>query len=126
MENQSSSRIPVRFIIEGLGIAKGEFVRHLAPRTVDSILRAMPLEGRAAKWGSEIYFQIPFKGGEEKSKRRVDKGTIAYWPMGNALCIFYENMTPYSPVNPIGRITEKLELFKNVKSGTKIKVEILK
>ncbi|HIE14655.1 TPA: hypothetical protein EYP70_05225 [Candidatus Bathyarchaeota archaeon] len=126
MVEKMSSRVPIRFIIEGLGVAKGEVIRHLAPRTVDSILRAMPLEGRAAVWKKKIYFQIPIKGGKEKSKRFVEEGTIAYWPMGAALCVFYGSMVAYSPVNPIGRITKKLELFTKVKNGTKIKVEIIR
>lgn len=126
MTEGTVSRIPIKFIIEGLGAAEGELIRHLAPRTVDSIVRAMPLEGRAAKWGMEIYFQIPVRSGEEKSKTSVERGTIAYWPMGGALCIFYGDMKPYSAVNPVGKITENIEIFEKVKNGTKISVERLK
>ncbi len=61
--------------------------------------------------------------GDEKAKAKVEKGQIAYWPMGSALCIFHGKSQPYSPVNIIGQITKGLELFKRVKSGTKIKVE---
>ncbi|KYH42461.1 MAG: hypothetical protein AYL31_001500 [Candidatus Bathyarchaeota archaeon B26-1] len=125
MAEGTVSRIPVKFTVEGLGVAEGEFIRYLAPRTVDSIVRAMPLEGRAATWGMEVYFQIPVRCGEEKSKTSVEKGTVAYWPMGSALCIFYGDMKPYSAVNPVGRITENLKLFEKVKNGTKILVERL-
>lgn len=118
-----SSRIPIRFVIEGLGEAEGEFVRYLAPRTVDSITRKLPMEGRAAIWKEEVYFQIPIKVGEEKAKPAVKKGTIAYWPMGSALCIFFGESQPYSPVNILGQVTKNLELFSLVKSGTKIRVE---
>ena len=120
------SRLTVKFILEEIGEAEGEFIRFLSPRTVDMIVRKLPIEGRAALWMEEVYFEIPVKMGEEKAKAKVEKGTIAYWPLGSALCIFYGETQPYSPVNIVGKITEKLELFKQVKSGTKIKIKVKK
>jgi hypothetical protein len=119
----SVSRIPIKFIIEGIGEAEGELVRHLAPRTVDAISKKLPIEGRATLWREEVYFQIPVKLGKEKAEPTVEKGSLAYWPMGNALCIFYAGSQPYSPVNLVGQVTKNLELFERVKSGTKIVVE---
>ncbi len=119
----SVSRILIKFTIEGIGEAEGELVRHLAPRTVDAIAKRLPIEGRAALWKEEVYFQIPVKLGKEKAESTVKKGAIAYWPMGNALCIFYGGSQPYSPVNIVGQVTKNLELFERVKSGTKIIVE---
>jgi hypothetical protein len=117
------SRVKVRFSIEGVGEAEGELVRFLAPRTVDTIVRKLPVEGRAALWKEEVYFEIPVKIGEEKAKPAVETGTIAFWPMGSALCIFYGQSQPYSPVNILGKVTKNLELFKQAKSGATIKVE---
>jgi hypothetical protein len=127
MENEEAgiSRIKIKFIIEGLGEAEGELIRHLAPRTVDMVVRKLPFEGRAALWKEEIYFEIPVKMGEEKAKSTVEKGTIAFWPMGSALCIFYGESQPYSPVNVLGKVTKNLEVFSKVKSGTVIRVEKL-
>ena len=119
------SRIKIKFLIEGLGEAEGELVRFLAPRSIDTLFRKMPFEGRAALWKEEIYFEIPVKMGEEKAKPTVETGTIAFWPMGSALCVFYGQSQPYSPVNILGKITKNLELFKQVKSGTRIRVELL-
>ena len=119
------SRVKIRFMIDGLGEAEGELVRFLAPRTVDTIVRKLPVEGRAALWKEEVYFEIPIKMGEEKAKATVENGTIAFWPMGSALCVFYGQSQPYSPVSILGKITKNLELFKQVKSGTTIKVELL-
>ncbi len=122
-EEAEISRIKIKFVIDGLGEAEGELVRHLAPRTIDMIVRKLPVEGRAALWKEEVYFEIPVKMGEEKAKSTVEKGTIAFWPMGSAICVFYGETQPYSPVNILGKITRSLELFSRVKSGTKIKVE---
>ena len=66
------SRIKIKFLIEGLGEAEGELVRFLAPRTIDTIVRKLPLEGRAALWKEEVYFEIPIKMGEEKAKPTVE------------------------------------------------------
>jgi hypothetical protein len=122
-EETEISRIKVKFIIEGLGEAEGELVRFLAPRTVDTLVRKLPIEGRAALWKEEVYFETPIKMGEEKAKSTVEKGTIAFWPMGSAICIFYGESQPYSPVSILGEVTKNLELFSRTKSGTKIRVE---
>ncbi|MBS7655037.1 hypothetical protein KEJ50_00810 [Candidatus Bathyarchaeota archaeon] len=116
----SESRIPVKFIIEGLGEAKGELMKFLSPKTVESILKVLPVEGYAAVWKEEVYFNIPVSVGAEKPKSRVETGDLAYWPMGSAICIFYGKSQPYSSVNIIGKITENLEVFKQVKEGVKI------
>jgi uncharacterized protein len=124
-KEEDISRVKVKFLIENLGEAEGELVRFLAPRTIDMIVRKLPVEGRAAIWKEEVYFEIPIKMGEEKAKPTVETGTIAFWPMGSALCVFYGQSQPYSPVSILGKITKNLEVFKQVKSGAAIKVELL-
>lgn len=119
----SVSRIPIRFVIDGIGTAEGEVVRIGSPRTADAIVRSLPIEGMAALWQKEVYFGIPVKMGNEKSKAEVEKGDLAYWPMGSAFCIFWGETQPYSPVNIVGKVTKNLELFEKVKSGTKIIIE---
>ena len=125
MSDEDISRVKVKFVIEALGEAEGELVRFLAPRTVDTIVRKLPVEGRAALWKEEVYFEIPVKIGEEKAKPTVETGSIAFWPMGSALCVFFGESQPYSPVNILGKITKNLDLFKQVKSGATIKVELI-
>lgn len=118
------SHIKIKFLIEGLGEAEGELVRFLAPRTIDTIVRKLPIEGRAALYKEEVYFEIPIKMGEEKAKSIVEEGTIAFWPMDSALCVFFGKSQPYSPVSILGKITGNLEIFKQVKSGLTIKVQL--
>ena len=123
MNQESITKVPIKFTIENVGEAEGELTRHLAPRTVDAITKSLPIEGRAALWKEEVYFEVPVKAGDEKAKPTVEKGTIAYWPMGSALCIFFGESQPYSPVNIMGTITKNLEIFAETKSGTRIKVD---
>jgi hypothetical protein len=124
-DEEDISRVKVKFLIEGLGEAEGELVRFMAPRSVDTIVRKLPVEGRAAIWKEEVYWEIPVKMGEEKAKATVETGAIAFWPMGSALCVFHGTSQPYSPVSVLGKVTRNLELFKQVKSGATIKVELL-
>ncbi len=117
------SRIRIKFIAEGFGEALGELHRAYSPRTVEAIARKLPFEGRAALWGDEVYFEIPVTLGSEKPKATVSPGTIAYWPRGGALCVFFGKTQPYSPVNVVGEVVENLEIFSKVKSSTRIRVE---
>jgi hypothetical protein len=122
MAEGSISRIRIKLTVGGVGEAEGELVRHLAPRTVDAILKKLPVEGRAAIWKEEVYFEIPVTVGEEKAKSAVKKGDLTYWPMGRALCIFYGSSQPYSPVNIVGQVLKNVELFSRVQSGSVIRV----
>lgn len=123
-ENTDIARIKIRFSITDLGEAEGELARFLAPRSIDAILRKLPFEGRTTLWKEEVYFEIPVKLGLEKPKSKVEEGTIAFWPIGSAFCIFFGQSQPYSPVTILGKITKNLELFKRIQNGNVIKVEL--
>ncbi|HET7405435.1 MAG TPA: cyclophilin-like fold protein [Candidatus Bathyarchaeia archaeon] len=117
------SRPKVIFSIEGVGEAVGEFHRFSSPRTADAILRRVPVGGRVVRYGEEVYFQIDVKAPAENPRNSIEVGGIAYWPMGNAVCIFYGPTKPYSAVNKLGKILENLDLFGKVKEGTKVTIK---
>lgn len=117
------SRHEIKFTFDDKYEVEGELARVLAPKTIESILRILPIEGRIARWKEEVYFEIPLKLGGEKLRSKVETGTIAYWPMGSAVCIFYGKSQPYSPVSVIGKITKNLEVLKSIKEGAKIRME---
>ena len=120
---KDSSRTFVKIFVNELGEAKGELIRFLAPRTVEAILRKLPVEGRAALLKGGFYFEVPLKMGLEKATKNVSAGTMAFWPLGSALCFFFENSRPYSSVNIVGRVTENVEVLGKAKIGTRIRVE---
>jgi len=102
-------------------------------RTARAIWNALPIEGRANLWGDEIYFEIPIDLAEDEARAEVAVGDLAYWPPGNALCIFW-GATPASrgtepraasPVNVFGRVDDGATAFGNVKNGTLVRVEAL-
>jgi len=121
--SDSVSRIPVRFVLEDGRKAEAELVRFYAPKTADAILRRMPIEGRIARWKEEVYFESGITMGLEKPKSKIDTGTVAFWPMGSAVCIFYGQTQPYSPVNIICVVKGGLEIFRDVAAGAKIRLE---
>ena len=102
-------------------------------RTARSIRSALPIHGRASTWGDEIYFAIPVSADEEEARAVVDAGDIAYWPPGAALCIFFgptpasrgNEIRPASPVNVVGRIEGDPTVFRGVRDGTPVRIELV-
>jgi len=59
------------------------------PRTRAAISEALPLDGEATRWGEELYFRTDVDVPLEDGQAAVPVGAIAYWPQGNALCLFW-------------------------------------
>jgi len=120
----------LKIISKAVGEAHAELTNE-NPLTVDAIWSKLPIEGKANTWGDEIYFPIPVQVGAENQSEVVQMGDLAYWPPGNALCIFFgptpaswdKEIRPASPVNVIGRIVDNPRLFKLVGPGDKIRLE---
>lgn len=81
--------------------------------TARKILGALPIESLGDYWGGEFYCEIPVKARTEKTATDVvQPGTVAYWPDGACLCVFW-GPTPASEasecraaskVNLVGRV----------------------
>jgi len=59
------------------------------PETREAIVTALPLEGEATRWGDELYFRTAIDVPPETTQTEVPVGAIAYWPQGNAICLFW-------------------------------------
>ena len=100
--------------------------------SANKIWGALPLSGSANVWGDEIYFEIPVSLKEvSDAQQEVDVGTLAYWPPGSALSVFF-GKTPastsdkpkaYSPVNILGSVDGDSKIFKIVKAGDQIVID---
>ena len=105
-------------------------------KTSQKILSILPVTSYLSTWGNEIYFSIPMEVELENGVETLDIGTVAFWPPGNALCIFFgktpasigEKPQAASPVTIVGSVEDKKSLLdlKKVKSGEKIEVKIAK
>ena len=99
--------------------------------TAQQIWQALPIEGKANRWGDEIYLEIPVKAGQEPDAReQVEVGELGYWPVGHAFCIFFgptpvstdERPRAYSPVNILGRVIGDATRFRAVKVGMRVQI----
>lgn len=99
----------------------------LAPKTVSSFLKCLPLDVTINSWGEELCTnETPVTIGAENAKPLVDLMDVAYWPDGKAICLFFGptpiskkgEVRPYSPVNVIGKIKIADKKFlKNMPDG---------
>lgn len=103
-----------------------------APITVKKILEALPVKTTISSWGDEFYFRIPVKSEIENAVEKVSVGDLAYWPQGQAFCIFFGKtpmsqneleIIPASAVNLIGRI-DRTEKLKDHKEGEQITISL--
>lgn len=108
------------------------FARLNDSETANAIWETLPLEGKANRWGEEIYFSIPIDIPEAHDARQeMDVGELGYWPTGNAFCVFFgptpvsdsEKPRAYSNVNPFGRVQGDAKVFLKVKDGDAVRVE---
>ncbi|MBV9596872.1 MAG: hypothetical protein JOZ87_08405 [Chloroflexi bacterium] len=99
--------------------------------TAQAIWDALPLQGRANRWGDEIYFAIPVELDEDNAQAQVQVGDLAYWPPGNALCIFFgptpasqaDEPRAASPVNVFARIEGHVPPFSTLQHGAAVQLE---
>jgi len=98
--------------------------------TAAKLIKALPFYSNANRWGDEIYFSVPMDADIENGVEEVESGTVAFWPPGNALCIFFgrtpvsdgEKPRAASPVTVVGSIADKnvLKKLKEIKNGEKV------
>ncbi len=99
--------------------------------TADKVWDALPITSAGSTWGDEIYFRVPIEAEEDDAREVVSMGDVAFWPPGEALCLFFgptpvsrgDEIRPASPVNAVGRIEGDATIFKQVKSGATVTVE---
>jgi hypothetical protein len=100
--------------------------------TAEQIWGILPIETTVQTWGDELYFGIPLSLDKVPDARtEMETGELAYWPQGNAFCIFF-GPTPASQsgdpraasaVNPFGSVEGNTDVLRGIPNGTRILVE---
>lgn len=90
--------------------------------TAKKLWEALPIQSKARLWGKEVYFEIPIHMDPDNAQAKVPSGTVAFWPDGDCLCLFY-GQTPASPVNVVGTLEGDPNELAKIKSGEPIIVE---
>ena len=101
-----------------------------SPDTRAAVGEALPLSGDAARWGDELYFRTAVDVPAENATAEVPVGALAYWPQGNALCLFWgptpasrgDEPRAASPVNVVARL-EDVGPLSAVDGGATVTVE---
>ena len=104
-----------------------------SPKTVKAILDNLPIEVKINKWGDELYTErTSIVAEEENAQSIVNLLDVAYWPEGNALCLFYgptpiskspNEILPYSPVNIVGKIISEGDLLHQIKDSSRLVIK---
>ncbi len=99
--------------------------------TAQRILSSLPIKGRVRRWGDEVYFPIPLLIDEcIEAKTEVEVGDLAYWPPGQAFCVFFGS-TPYSnsnkpvaasPVNVFGSLLDSPNQLFDIKDNAQVEI----
>jgi len=94
--------------------------------TAELFASILPATITLSRWGDEYYGGCGVDAElSDDAKEFMEVGELAYWPPGNALCIFF-GRTPASsddrpraasPANPIGKITDDSSIFKSFGSS---------
>ena len=98
--------------------------------TAQAIWDALPISASGNTWGDEIYFRIPVSADPEALNEVVDFGDLAFWPPGNAFCIFFgptpasrgDEIRAASGVSVVGRITGDATLLRQVSAGVSVTI----
>lgn len=121
-------RMKIKIFTKSVGEVPAEILESLNPETAKAIIEALPIKGRGNRWGDEIYFSVGVSIAGENSRQVVEEGDLAYWPPGEAICIFF-GPTPASmggkpkaasPVNVFGKILGDSSVFRKVRSGEEV------
>lgn len=100
--------------------------------TGSAIAAALPITAKANTWGDEIYFAIPVHLEEaDDATAEMEVGDLAYWPAGDAFCLFFGptpasqgiNPRAASPVNRFGRLLGDPLALRRVRPGDPVRIE---
>jgi hypothetical protein len=120
MNSNSSSVSRVRILMEvnGIGDFNCEFIRHLSPLTIATILRKLPISGILHTRGAHMkYIETGLDVGAEKQRAFFVKGDVTYMTSNGSICIILQS-TSGIIMNPIGKFLGDIESFTSAPPGT--------
>jgi len=103
--------------VGGKGKGTLALYRHLAPVTVNSILRSLPSDSRINLQPSMVCLFTDLRVGVEKARNQFTRGDVAYLPSGGLICVFLGNAKSERPLNPVGKVESGMEVFDSIVRG---------
>ena len=113
----SVSRFKLTIEIPNKGSSSAELVRHLAPLTSNAVLKNLPLQDRVHRYEEKfVYIETLLMIGAEKQRTKFRRGDLAYFTSNSSICAFVQDAT-VQPMNPLGVITDNLEVIELSQPG---------
>lgn len=123
----SVSKIDCVAALRGKGEARVSLFRHLAPVTVNAIIRELPISSRVTVYSKAmVCLMTALRLGVEKQKYEFSKSDVAFVPATSSVCFFFSNAKSERPLNPVGRIEEGLEKLERASAGDVIELKAIR
>ena len=113
----SVSKVECKATVGGRGNATVAFYRHLAPVTINSILRSLPSDSRVNLQPSMVCLFTDLRVGVEKPRTQFVRGDVAYLPSGGLICVFLGEAKSDRPLNLVGKVESGMETFDSIRRG---------
>jgi len=114
----SVSRVECKVTVRGKGEFVVELYKHLAPITVNAIMRALPINSRVTVYPRAMVCVLTgIKTGVEKQRFEFSKGEIAFLAANGSICFFTANVKSASPLNPVGKLQANHEVLERLTAG---------
>ena len=118
----SVSKVECLATVSGRGVARLSLFRHLAPLTVNAVLRTLPFDSRVNLQPSMVCLFTQLKVGVEKPRTQFARGDVAFLPSGGLFCIFLGDARSDRPLNPVGKVESGVETFDSVRLGDVVRL----
>jgi hypothetical protein len=118
----SVSKVDCLASVRGKGTAKVSLFRHLAPLTVNAILRSLPIDSRVSVQPAMVCLFTDLRVGVEKPRTQFVRGDVAFLASGSLVCMFIRDAQSDRPLNPLGKVEEGLEVFDATRAGDVVRL----
>jgi uncharacterized protein len=113
----SVSKVECTASVGGKGQGILSLYRHLAPLTVNAILRSIPFNSRVNLQPAMVCLLTDLRVGVEKPRTLFARGDIAFLPSGSLLCVFLGDARSDRPLNPVGKVESGMDSFDSITRG---------
>ena len=103
---------------EKIGKVRAKLLIDKNPKTCNAIWDKLPFDLNLARWGEELYGEIPVSLGLENAQVDCEVGDIGYWPDGKGFCIFF-GPTPVSK-NDKPKAASPVNIFAKIEGDAKV------
>lgn len=118
----SVSKIECLASISGRGSARVSLFRHLAPITVNAVVRSLPFDSRVTVQPPIVSLITQLRVGVEKPRNQFARGDIAFLASGGLICLFLGSARSDRPLNPLGRVESGIEILDAIRPGDVVRL----